>query len=387
MKIGYQEICINPLKPIKQAGFIQQVDPVSEVHDDLHARILGLKDSKKEIYLCSLDNLGVSEGLLLQNKLMEDYRKLTDQPIEVVISCTHTHFAPYAKDKTYFKQLYKYLMSVLKNFTFRETRLFISREHVFFDEVGKSRISNHETPNIYLDVFSIFDKEKRLGALVVYNCHPTILSGDTPYFSSEYPGFMLKQLKEKYPDEFFTFYQGAAGDISSRFTRKTQDYSSVEDLGTKLANKVEELLAREPNKCEIENIKYEKHIFSLEHEMKPIDISHLPDNLTDREKETIEIGQKMRERYIASKKALDQEIMLSKLTLGTYQFIFNPKETFSSYINALNLDKSVLICYSNGYSPYIVDIGFKGITYEMFTDTTTEETKIRFYKLLEKLGK
>ena len=121
--------------------------------------------------------------------------------------------------------------------------------------------------------------------------------------------------------------------------------------------------------------------------MKTIDISHLPDNLTDREKETIEIGQKMRERYIASKKALDQEIMLSKLTLGTYQFIFNPKETFSSYINALNLDKSVLICYSNGYSPYIVDIGFKGITYEMFTDTTTEETKIRFYKLLEELGK
>ena len=166
---------------------------------------------------------------------------------------------------------------------------------------------------------------------------------------------------DKYPYVVFTFYQGAAGDISSRFTRKTQDYSSVEDLGTKLANKVEELLAREPNKCEIENIKYEKHIFSLEHEMKPIDISHLPDNLTDREKETIEIG--------------------------TYQFIFNPKETFSSYINALNLDKSVLICYSNGYSPYIVDIGFKGITYEMFTDTTTEETKIRFYKLLEKLGK
>ena len=73
MKIGYQEICINPLKPVKQAGFIQQVEPVSEVHDDLHARILGLKDSKKEIYLCSLDNLGVSEGLLLQNKLMEDY--------------------------------------------------------------------------------------------------------------------------------------------------------------------------------------------------------------------------------------------------------------------------------------------------------------------------
>lgn len=387
MKIGFKEICINPLKPVKQAGFIQQVDEIFTFHDDLYARILGICDNKREIYLCSLDNLGVHEGLALQQELIEKYRKYTGKQIIVQVSCTHDHFAGYAGDKTYYKQLFNALWNAIKSFEFRQTRLYISHKHVFFDEVGKSRISHHETPNIFLDLFELFDKENRLGTLIVYNCHPTILSGDTPYFSSEYPGYVIRKLKEFNPDEFFMFFQGAAGDISSRFTRTSQDYKGVEELGNKLVWEVMHLLKLSATRTEIENINFENHIFRLEHSTKPIDLSYLPKDLTERELETIEIGKKMREKYISSKKQLETEITISKLVLGGYNFIFSPKETFSSYISALNTNKSVLICYTNGYSPYIVDINFKGVTYEMFTDTTTEDTKIRMYKLLENLGR
>ncbi len=387
MKIGYKEICINPVKPVKQAGFIEQVNDVFTFHDDLYARILGLADHKREIYLCSLDNLGVSEGLQLQQELVEKYRKYTGKEAVIQISCTHDHFAGYAGDKNYYKQLSTQLWNAIKNFEFKQTRLFISHKHEFFDEVGKSRISHHEAKNIFLDLFEIFDKEKRLGTIIVYNCHPTILSGNTPYFSSEYPGYIIKRLKEIYPGEFFTFFQGAAGDISTRFTRTSQDYSAVEFLGNKLVHEINKLSGQKTSKTEIENMTYEKHIFGMEFETKPIKLSNIPDDLTEREKETIKVGQEIRKKYLASKKKLDTEITISKLTLGGYNLIFSPKETFSSYIDAINTKKSVLICYTNGYSPYIVDIGFKGITYELFTDITTEETKIRMYKLLEDLGK
>ncbi len=387
MKIGFKEVCINPLKPVKQAGFIQQVDDIFTFHDDLYARILGLADNKREIYLCVLDNLGVSEGLTLQQELIEKYRKYTGKQIIVQISCTHDHFAGYAGDKTYYKQLFNTLWNAIKSFEFTQTRLYISHKHVFFDEVGKSRISHHETPNIFLDLFELSDKEKRLGTLIVYNCHPTILSGDTPYFSSEYPGYVIQKLKEFYPDEFFMFFQGAAGDISTRFTRSSQDYAGVEQLGNKLVWEVMRLLKQSAGKNEIENMQFENHIFRLEYTNKPVDLSNLPDDLTERELETIEIGKKVRAKYIATKKQLEPEINISKLALGGYNLIFSPKETFSSYISALNTNKSVLICYTNGYSPYIVDIGFKGVTYEMFTDLTNEDTKIRMYKLLENLGR
>ena len=38
MRYAFKQFVINPIEPVKQAGHIQQVDPVSEVHDDLHAR-------------------------------------------------------------------------------------------------------------------------------------------------------------------------------------------------------------------------------------------------------------------------------------------------------------------------------------------------------------
>ena len=47
MKIAYSKICINPSFPIKQRGFIQQVNPVYNFHDDLHARILAFDDGEK----------------------------------------------------------------------------------------------------------------------------------------------------------------------------------------------------------------------------------------------------------------------------------------------------------------------------------------------------
>ena len=41
----------------------------------------------------------------------------------------------------------------------------------------------------------------------------------------------------------------------------------------------------------------------------------------------------------------------------------------------LDLDKALLVSYSNGYGSYILPIDFPFITYEMFTDTLSRKTK------------
>ena len=64
MKIAYSKICINPSFPIKQRGFIQQVNPIYNFHDDLHARILAFDDGEKLAYHISLDILGFPVELL-----------------------------------------------------------------------------------------------------------------------------------------------------------------------------------------------------------------------------------------------------------------------------------------------------------------------------------
>ena len=57
MQIGFKQVCVNPEQPVEAAGFMQQVNvKITEVHDDLYARILGIKDEAKTLFLVSLDN-------------------------------------------------------------------------------------------------------------------------------------------------------------------------------------------------------------------------------------------------------------------------------------------------------------------------------------------
>ena len=52
-------------------------------------------------------------------------------------------------------------------------------------------------------------------------------------------------------------------------------------------------------------------------------------------------------------------------------------------MNYISLDRELLVSYSNGYGPYILPIDFPYITYEMFMDTLTKETKQRLIEVLK----
>ena len=73
MKIATSTICINPTFPIKQAGFIQQVNPIYNFHDDLHARILAFEDDQQIIYHVSLDLLELP--IVIQDTLQKELQK------------------------------------------------------------------------------------------------------------------------------------------------------------------------------------------------------------------------------------------------------------------------------------------------------------------------
>ncbi len=384
MQIGFKQVCVNPEQPVEAAGFMQQVNvKITEVHDDLYARILGIKDEAKTLFLVSLDNLGTP--CALEEELTDQYCKETGSQATIQISCTHDHFAGSAEDKTYYAQLKRQILAGCKELVFQTCDLRLSHQHVYFDEVGHSRISGHSIKNIFLDLVRFYDGDHPLGMAVIYNCHPTILSGDTPYFSAEYPGYVLRRLKEQYPAEFFTFFQGAAGDVSTRFTRTRQDYAGVQQLGERLVKKIVEL-KEQPVETHIVSVEYEKRILPIEHEYRDLNDRPIPSGISEREKHEIEVGKLVRRHLLENRDQLEKQLVFSKVDFGFMNMVFTPKEMFSSYIDAIDSEKTILVGYTNGYSPYIVDIGYKGLTYELFTDTTTEATKKRFYDLLHELS-
>ena len=384
MKIAYSKICINPSFPIKQAGFIQQVNPIYNFHDDLHARILAFDDGKQLAYHVSMDILG--SPIEIQESLKQELERRMKRPLSLTISATHTHFSGNQKDVRFQGEVMSKLLHAIEYLKFEEDTYSISYQCVPFNGVGTSRITNHEA-NVLLQLFTIYKNNEPKIGLIVHNCHPTIHGGNTPYFTAEYPGYVVEELKRRHPHMDFTFMQGAAGDVSTRFTRPSQDYDGVIYLGNKLVDEVERLMGVEKEIKPFEEIGYECETLPLQHEFNPIDISNMPDNLTEREIETIHVGVKVREELSHKLETLAKQVLISKLELGPYKIVFCPNEAFSSYIDNVDTTKCALAAYSNGYSPYITGINDNFITYEKFTDTVTVETKKKYNAILSKFGK
>ena len=157
--------------------------------------------------------------------------------------------------------------------------------------------------------------------------------------------------------------------------------------GCEVVDEVERLLACEKELKPLDKIEYDATYVPLTHEFNPIDISNLPEGLTDREIETIHVGAQVREGLAKRLHTLVKQVMISKLELGPYKIVFCPNEAFSSYIDCVDTTKAGLAGYSNGYSPYITGINDDFITYEKFTDTVTVEAKQRYMDVLRKYGK
>ena len=385
MRFGTSQTIINAPFPVKQFGHITQVTELSEYHDDLHARLLYLEDGKTAWLHISADNLEFQRDV--QMTLQKELRKHFSNNLHVTLSCTHSHHCCDPENPKYVDFFIETVLSCAKEMVIEEVGdLTISYSTSPFDGVGRSRISNHEAESLQVDLFQIKKEGKNIAEIIVHNVHPTILFSTHPFFSAEYPGYLLKKLNEAEPDVFHTFMNGAAGDTSTRFTRTSQDYDSVELLGGKLFTKVMEMKQETLPEMPI-HLSFVSEMIPQEHQFNPIDMSKMPSNLSEREIETIGYGQIMRQRLKDAPETLKKDVLFSCIHFGGPRIIFVPNEMFSWYRTQVDDRFTALVCYSNGQSPYITAPGQYLLTYETFTDTLTDETKQHLIAVLNKWGR
>ena len=386
MQYSFKKINIEAPFPTTQCGHSCQVEELSEFHDHLYARVLSFKNEENWIIHLSMDLLAfdLEHRNILENYLRGQYK---DERINVITSTTHTHYANSVRNPKYVEYLTDLLCREIITMEYRELEdVSSSYQRLHTTAVGRSRISGHEENNEYLCLIRFFEKENNFLNIVYYNCHPTILFANVPYFSAEYPGYVLRKLEETYPHTDFSFLQGAAGDISSRFVRQGQSYEDVEKLGGDLLKDIDKLLNEKSKKVPLK-LDYKTVTIPYEHEFTPIDLSKIRTDLSDREKETIRLGQEQRAKLEDSSNKifgkLNDRAYVGALDLGSVKIIFYPNEIFSRYMNYIDLDKEMLVSYSNGYGPYILPLDFEFITYEMFTDTLTRKTKEKIIETLK----
>ena len=383
MKFCFKKISIEAPFPTTQCGHSCQTFLVDTFKDHTYARALGIKDENNWIIHLSMDLLGfdLEHRDALQTKLREFYK---DDNLHLITSTTHTHYANSVRTDDYVTWLFDRLFEGITSMEYVEKgNIYTTYQRRHTEACGKSRISGYETGNENLCVIRFFDdNDDNFFNMLINNCHPTTLSAEkSHFFSAEYPGYVLKLLEEDNPNCNYSFIQGAAGDISSRFVRDGQEYEDMVKLATKLFGEVKDIMSETATKKPL-TLDYKEITIPYEHDYSPIDTSHLRADLTPRELETIKIGQE--ERVKRAKAQADphgifgkkiEEVVMSTWRLGSIQIIFYPNEIFSEYLNLLDLDTKMLVSYSNGYGPYILPIKFPHVTYEMFLDTLSDDCK------------
>ncbi len=387
MKYAFKKIDIAAPFPTRQCGHSSQTEKLFTYHDPLYARVTAFQEDDCWIIHLSLDLLAFDLGS--RNELQEHFRNhYRCDKLHVITSTTHTHYANDVRDPQYVEYLLDLLKKEVVTMEYREIgNVTVSFQKIPTQAVGRSRISGYETGREYLGLVRFYQEEKNFLNLLYCNCHPTILQANVPYFSAEYPGYVLKKLEDTCPEASFSFVQGAAGDISSRFVRSGQDYEALKELGDRLYEQVTALMNEETEKEPL-RLDYQEYPFTYEHEFTPIDLSNIRADLSDREKETIAIGQKVRAEMENKGNVLfglpSQEVIISTLDLGPVKLLFFPNEIFTEYMNYLD-EKTLLVSYSNGYGPYVLPPDFAYVTYEMFTDTLTKQTKERLIDLFRSI--
>jgi hypothetical protein len=100
-----------------------------------------------------------------------------------------------------------------------------------------------------LDLLFLLEADSRTSTPIAvfgsFPCHPTVLGASNLDISADLSGAFRRQLRTALgPNTWVALATGAAGDISTRHTRRGQDFAELERLGCVLAEHASSLLAR-----------------------------------------------------------------------------------------------------------------------------------------------
>ncbi len=384
MQIATAKVCLNPQAPIKAIGYAQQTQPMERIRDFLYGRILLLRQGDESFVLCALDLCYSPRSL--QRQLQQTLETHWGAEVHVIISCTHTHFGPDIHDKAYGALVLRQLTEAILAMEPQTAQLACGYAWSHYRQVGDSRISHWQTDQVLAHTLSFYEGDARVASLCIYNCHPTVLGGTTPFFTGEYPGVALRLLESRHPGEFFAFLQGAAGDVSTRFTRREQTEEEMESFGRKMADEFDRLLAQSAPAQPL-SLAYRERLLALSHSLKDPDSLVIPDYYSPREREVLEYGIEFSKNNLAHPEKLQADARIDTLCLGPYRLVFCENELFSEYNRALDPSRAALVCYAQGEGAYIAGPSFDGMTYETLQDTLSDESRQALLAAIADAGK
>lgn len=237
--IGFDRQCITPKLPIPLRGYAGS-RIATQIHDDLFARCLAMEQDGVRYLLVQCDLIGVDDSVL--NKTLEKLEDLNIEKEHLTIVATHTHAGPGGTVDTS-KEPFSNLQNIFgapnpEYLDFLTERIALAARNSFEDlkdceltvarglvkDVGTERhdpaLSGDDSLLVFL--FTRSDGKKLL--LYNYACHPTVTGPENVMITADFPYGVERDLDY----DLVMFVNSNAGNISTRFTRKSSSFEQIE---------------------------------------------------------------------------------------------------------------------------------------------------------------
>lgn len=251
--VGAFEVDITPQIGLPMDGYSARIGVNRGIHDPLLAQILVLDDSYLRVAIVALDVMAVSA--VFTDKLRNSLATVLRTTLDAILICaSHTHAAPAGLQdwnpndppRTFDPALMAFteerLIDAAKNAVDRLAPARLAYSVGAIDGIGTDRNRPLPAPDPLVTTLRFQKPDGTPIAIAFhYACHPTVLGPQLEY-SADFPGAARRRLKAAIPDAVCLYLNGAAGNISTRFTRRNQTFDEVDRLGSLLGERVIELL-------------------------------------------------------------------------------------------------------------------------------------------------
>jgi hypothetical protein len=258
MRIGFSKATITPPPGIVLGGYAGY-RPCSGTHDPLHCKAVMLEQSGTRYCLVALDLLCVDEALY--RRIARGVEALGIQPQRLIVSAIHSHAAPQgvipgegalaAVNCTPYENTpnFSAYMETVTATAVSTCRMAAENMEPFLVRAAKgstppvgSERHTGAAPGGDLSVIQCQTESGKLLTLYNFPCHPTVLGPDNLLASADFTAGIEACLG----GDMAIFLNGAAGDISTRFTRRESSFAECARMGQIAAKHIQNALGDLP---------------------------------------------------------------------------------------------------------------------------------------------
>ena len=418
---GMSRVDITPRPGMPMAGYLDRADRARGALDPLYARALYLDDGSTEALIIVLDLIHID------NSLYHMLRETISRSLgvkNVIIAATHTHSGPEVSIdiwstrvlspeeieavKEYRRELSRLVLCAAMRAIEESARSVVEVRRGFLD-CCSNRIDSSKPSDPEALVLTFVDSSSRSieGVLVNYACHPTVLDSSNNLYSGDLFGYISREL-ERLVGATTMVVNGAAGNVSTRFSRQLQGVEELERLGSRAFSRLLDALCSPPTAFVEDGLEFHRRTISLSTKrFPPIEELERKRDEAYRELEKLKslgapppvlkifasrayafdiLARRIREGVPRS---LDIEIAM--LRIGRVIALTFPGELFVEYqlsvkrvAEASNL-LAMIIGYSNGYIGYVPYPGYEDESYEELMSLIDPGDRVKLREFLETL--